>query len=175
MAAKHRIIPTLTRKDIARFWAKVDKSAGHGPNGDCWQWTAAFTTDGYGQFSMRHMLYLAHRVAYTLDNGPLPPGMCVCHFVCDNPRCVNAAHLGLGSRAVNNADMTAKGRSVHETRAGLRGESSTSHKLTEELVREIRRAYRNGGTTLGALADQHGVSKGCIYKVIHRRTWVDVQ
>ena len=52
---------------------------------------------------------LAHRFAYETFTGMIPPGMCVLHK-CDIPRCVNPAHLFLGSQANNNHDCITKGR-----------------------------------------------------------------
>jgi len=37
---------------MARFWAKVDKSPGFGPNGDCWRWTGRVEGHGYGEMKI---------------------------------------------------------------------------------------------------------------------------
>lgn len=87
-----------------RFWSKVDTS------GACWNWTAAIDKAGYGRISgpQRTMLY-AHRTAWELTYGAIPPGLFVCHH-CDNRRCVNPKHLFVGSSYQNTHDMLAKNR-----------------------------------------------------------------
>lgn len=101
------------RTDLAtRFWSYVNKS---GPIivpelGPCWIWTkSARSSQGHGGVWDGKRWTHAHRVAYTLANGPIPPGMEVCHR-CDNPPCCRPDHLFLGSHLENMADMQAKRR-----------------------------------------------------------------
>jgi hypothetical protein len=153
--------PLLALED--RFWGKVDHS-GDG----CWVWRAGRNRRGYGTFRLKSGSALAHRVAFELEHGPIPPGMHVCHH-CDNPPCVNPAHLFLGTDADNVADMMAKGRkrTVVPT-----GESHPSAKLTWAKVAEIRRLYAAGGHSQRDLGRQFGVGLCAIQGVVTRKTWI---
>lgn len=92
-------------KDLAsEFKKRVDRS------GECWEWTGHRQTQGYGQVQVNAKLWTAHRLAWTLYNGPIPDGKLICHS-CDNPGCVNPEHLFLGTHADNMEDMVAKNRS----------------------------------------------------------------
>lgn len=75
-----------------QFWAKVDQQGPPPPDGDhlgpCWTWKAAIASTGYGKLGPRY----AHRVAYELLVGPIPPGLYLDHL-CRNRACVNPAHL----------------------------------------------------------------------------------
>lgn len=87
-----------------RFLEKVDQS------GDCWIWTAARSSLGYGKFCVsKGVNRLAHRVSYQTFVGPVTDDMHVCHH-CDNPSCVRPDHLFLGDDFANMRDCRAKGR-----------------------------------------------------------------
>lgn len=92
-----------------RFWARVDK---RGPD-ECWPWLGgkASTNSAYGRMSISHSVARpAHQIAWEMANGqPFPSGKVGCHS-CDNPNCVNPAHIWPGTQAENIRDCVAKGR-----------------------------------------------------------------
>ena len=92
---------------IKRFWAKVVKAAADA----CWLWKGATHERGYGEFWFNNKRCRAPRVSYELNKGPIPEGMIVRHS-CDNPPCVNPAHLSLGTDKDNMQDALSRGRSV---------------------------------------------------------------
>lgn len=150
----------LLHRDVWRFWSKVTPRDAAG----CTHWTAKAQNNGYGVFNVRGTVYLAHRLAYYLSNGPIPEGMHICHR-CDTPSCVNPDHLFLGTPADNMDDMTAKGR-----RVAVRGEDVARAILTEAAVRDIR-ASADSPRSLGA---RYGVAPNTITNVRLRRIWKHV-
>lgn len=100
-----------------------------------------------------------HRLAYEAAFGPIPAGMQVCH-TCDNPPCVNPAHLFLGTVADNYRDSMEKGRHSH-------GEGHGRARLTEADVLAIRASTESKRV----LARRFGVSRGTIGFVRNRQTW----
>ena len=76
------------------FWSKVDKTP------SCWLWTAATNSNGYGRLRQNGRYWLAHRLSWEMENGPIPDGMVVDHR-CHNPCCVNPRHLRVITQAQN--------------------------------------------------------------------------
>jgi hypothetical protein len=87
------------------FWEKVDMSGGIE---NCWPWLKS-KIKSYGQTWDGKNVVLAHRMAWSLVNGPIPEGAHIRHS-CDNPPCCNPAHLEIGTHADNMRDMAVRGR-----------------------------------------------------------------
>ena len=94
-----------------RFRAAVIE---RGPD-DCWEWTGSRHPQGYGMFSVNGRNIYAHRFSAMLHFGMFDRRSRVMHS-CDNPGCVNPAHLSLGTQRDNMLDCSAKGRNPMQRR-----------------------------------------------------------
>src|SRR5690242_3600813 len=97
-------LPRLTKEQIERLFDNVVKEG----NG-CWNWTKYRDSDGYGRMAIGNEMYRAHRLAWVATHGKVPRGLCVLHK-CDNPSCINPAHLFLGTQYDNIQDCIRKMR-----------------------------------------------------------------
>ena len=94
-----------------RFWSKVDKTPGLGPNGDCWEWMGkAQRKYGYGSIKIEKKMHTVHRVSYVLTFNKFLNSKINLNHICDNTKCVNPSHLFEGSQADNIRDMVNKNR-----------------------------------------------------------------
>jgi hypothetical protein len=143
-----------------RFDAKWRKDRRTG----CWNWTASTAGKGYGQFRIpgtRRNIY-AHRLSYEMHKGPIPDGELVCHE-CDNPLCVNPAHLFVGDSGINLKDMAAKGRHLY-------GERNAQAKLTAKQVHAIHDLAAKG-LSQHKLAKKFGVGQMTIGRILRGERW----
>jgi hypothetical protein len=155
---------TFTPAFIRKFHNLYDRGPG------CWLWFGGTDRDGYGVIMFGRKTLTAHRVSYALVHGQIPPGMLVMHS-CDVPRCVNPAHLSLGTIKDNNRDMTRKGRLKRPAPEFLpRGSRSAQAKLTALQVLKIRSRVM-AGESQSKLAAEFGVSQATVNKIILRETW----
>lgn len=100
-----------------------------GPD-ECWTWTGFLDPCGYGRFRVDGKMYGAHRWALGLVSGGVREDLHALHS-CDNPSCVNPAHLRWGTHQENVQERNAKKRQA-------RGERNGRAKLTAEQARQIR-------------------------------------
>jgi hypothetical protein len=150
--------------DLCRFMSKVATGTGD----ECWNWTGRLDDYGYGTFAFRRRIWKAHRAAVVLLMSAEIHTPCVLHR-CDNPRCVNPAHLFFGTHTDNMRDKMAKARGNHPI-----GSRNGQSKLTEEVVRAIRQESARGAKRF-ELAAKYGVSPPTISYVVLGKNWGHVQ
>jgi len=143
----------------ARFHKRyrIDEATG------CWIWTSDVWV---ARNKWRHTT--AHRASWEIHNGPIPPGLQVCHR-CDNPPCVNPEHLWLGTSRENSHDRDGKGRTSR-----LAGETNPQCKLTTDDVIRIR-ALIASGAKRGEVSSQFSVCRKTIRDIVRRSKWAHVQ
>ena len=156
--------------DEDRFWAKVDKNGPipeHAPElGRCWIWMASHSRK-YGNMQFRGSVKRTNRISWIIHNGEIPKGICILHR-CDNPLCVNPAHLFTGTNYDNVIDRMKKGRGSHPV-----GELCGNSKLSIDKVNEIRKLHIENPKrwTYGALSNKFSTCRTNIRNIITRKTW----
>lgn len=179
----------FTADQRRNFLAKVNKS-GRIPDQTnpyysglqaCWEWTGHLHYKGYGHVNMNRKVYKTHRVAFAMFFRK-PPLNQVLHR-CDNPKCVNPAHLFEGTNDDNMEDKKRKGRGDIKTaqainaRSGyaftLKGESHPRSKLTSKQVSLIRKRISMGESSK-AVATDLGIKVCTVHDAFRGRTWKHV-
>lgn len=145
-----------------KFWKYVTPAGSN----DCWLWQGTTIRSGYGHIRHRDRDYAAHRIAYELAHGPIPDGLVVMHS-CDNPGCVNVAHLSLGTHAENAQDKVRKGRAPRNT-------AHVNTKITDAQVAEARRRYFQENTPIKVLAKEYGIRWTTMNTIVFRQARKDV-
>ena len=145
------------------FWAKVQKGS---VLDGCWEWRGRRSHQGYGTVVRSTVRRQAHRVAWEMTNGSIPEGMWVRHR-CDNPPCVNPAHLLLGQPAENSQDMVFR----HRSTSGSRNPHAT---LTEDAVRQIRLLAADG-ISHRFIAQRFAIRPPTVSKIARRHRWTMVE
>lgn len=138
-----------------RFHSQQDK----GEPGACWEWTGRRFPNGYGAMpGPDRSIHLAHRISWQLANTgtSMPVGAVVRHS-CNNPACVNPAHLRIGTPTENAADMLRSGRSVA--------------KVDYFTACDIRALYADGGATQADIASLYGISQQTVSLIVRGEKW----
>jgi hypothetical protein len=96
----------------AKFWGNVTRTT----DNECWPWTGGTIRHGRGVIWFQGKNHIATHIALALKGLPRPSAKSMACHTCDNPNCVNPAHLWWGSSQENMADCVSKGR--HASRKG---------------------------------------------------------
>ena len=126
----------------------------------CWEWQSATKPEGYGKLGHKGVSWLAHRLAYQTWVGPIPEGFLIRHR-CDNPPCINPAHLTPGRHKENAGDAVRRRRFANGSRTG-------GAKLTDAQVDAIRER-RASGEPSKSLAAEFRVHPHHIAALVARR------
>ena len=133
----------------------------------CWEWRMAVNGDGYGMLTVTNRIIRAHRLAFALGVRAIKKGQVIRH-TCDNPPCINPAHLLAGSQADNMQDAIRRGRIF--ILEPLFSENNPSTKLTPEMVIEIKKRLALGEAQTSIVKD-FDISTSSMSRINLGQTW----
>lgn len=148
---------SLTKREIALQMKAKTKQVG-----ECWEWQAGLHGVGYAcvASSFGGGRY-GHRAMYEAVVGPIPKGMYVLHS-CDNRKCVNPAHLRVGTHLENIRDMQAK---LRHRGGSLPNEKNPNHKFSNATICRIRELAAQG-VPKRVIERECGVSETQYYRIV---------
>ena len=128
----------------------------------CFVWAGWVDAEGYGSICVEGKSTRVHRFVYEQCVGAIPEGSVVRH-TCDNPACINPAHLAIGTQYDNIQDKMRRGRQA-------RGSSHGCATVTWDAIRSIRRLYMRGVRQV-QLAAQFGLHQTQISNIVTGKSW----
>lgn len=150
----------LAREVDAPIYDRLIAAADIGGSGACWPMRSALNQDGYAHLKVRGRRVGAHRLMFGLFNPGMPAP--VVRHTCNNPACINPAHLRGGSQLENIADR------VNCNRNGdLRGQRNGRAVLGPQDIDYIRSSSGSGA----AIARELGVSKVQVCRIRRGEAW----
>lgn len=181
MKDRKPIAVDLSSVKIERFW----KSVKVGNGGECWEWQGVRRSNG-GKLAQ----HTAHRIAWTLAYGQIPPDKPYVYQTCHNPYCCNPAHLIVGTqqdyREVYQRSTCKSGKHpwilenivVERPTGQMRCKLCRLERrralgvlplkvISQDIQKEIAKRYANGETGT-SLAKTYGTSKSNVQRILAR-------
>lgn len=150
-------LPRIKDNSLAtRFWKCVTKKGAN----ECWEWIG-YSHRGYGLMGCEGRTKRATHVSLYLHHGKWPT-LHVLHS-CDNPPCVNPAHLSEGTHRQNMREAADRFRLPQ-------GERRNFAKLTDEQASQIRQRSK-AGESLASLSREFQVSFQSVWRIREGITW----
>lgn len=175
-----RYRPTLETAPDAATIARFNEVGWTETDAGCWEWSGPRQGPGYGRirFPMGAAQYpgrtvAAHRMSYEIYVGPIPAGFAILH-ACDNPPCVNPAHLRTSTQSENIKEMWRRGRSRSQILDMNDKAREAVRKISEDDVRAIRARHAAGGVTQKQLGSEYGITNVQVSRIINRQRWAHV-
>ena len=122
--------------------------------GECWLWLGAKRSAGHGQFRLDKVTISAHAASLILSGVPKPSAGAHALHSCDNPSCVNPAHLFLGTPRDNMHDKINKGR-------------ANLPYYPDEIIEQVRTRVQSGNETGRAIAKEFSMSEMLVSLIKH--------
>jgi hypothetical protein len=142
-----------------RFWKNIITTDN---TSDCWLWIKSplyNKQDNRPKFRIGSNTYFAARIAYYLCYKIDPDQLQVCHNCpgSDNPLCMNACHMWLGTLLENQRDSRNKGR-IYTGRI----------KYSDDIVLELRYYYDNKIYRIFELAKIYNMPFNSVLNIVKR-------
>lgn len=167
----------MTRSDLLDLMEPFFERRG---KDECWPWIGSLTRYGYadfwvGRWFTPHRIH-GHRMMFQILYGPLPKELQACHH-CDNRKCVNPAHMFIGTHKDNAEDRERKGRGNHQAKRvpnlKNRGFDNGNSRLKEADLPQIRKLLKIG-VPQTEIGKQFGVSQNCISQINLGNSYINV-
>lgn len=151
--------PTYSRSYFPKLAEKMDTLVRVDPITGCWEWTRALNADGYGNGLYHEGKQIrAHRVAFLVSMGALPPTHEPIRHLCSNPACCRPNHLAVGTALENAQDRARAGR------------GRANRKSFTQRKRDILAARLMEGTD-AEVAEKLALSISTVNRARRGRTW----
>ena len=153
----NNLMPQKRQDPIQRILNRVETPL---DENQCWlQTSGTFDKDGYGRVWIHPTNRGSHQVMWEAHNAePIPAGMLVAH-ACDNPACVNPAHLSLATNAENQRQKAERNRA-----------NGAGSILSEADVKIIKRRLTSGDSCV-KISKDYPVSYDTIWKIKAGKNW----
>jgi hypothetical protein len=159
---------TRARHGEPQEW--LSRHLGNGADEGCLTWPFAKNQYGYALVRWDGKLQLVSRIVCEHVHGPAPTPEHEAAHSCEKGHlgCIDGAHLRWATHVDNHGDRIRSGTI-------LRGEDIAHAKLTTESAIAIRRRYASGLFTQQTLADEYGVSRRAVGKLVTGETWKHIE